>query len=55
MFKCSVEEGRSSGLQILHCRASKGFASRPFGLGLVISKIVVFIEFNRMRCLTDGQ
>ena len=42
MFKWSVEEGRSGGRQILHVRVSKGFASRPFYLGLGISKIVIF-------------
>ena len=42
MFKCSVQEGRSGGWQILHGGVSKGFASRPFYLGLGISKIVIF-------------
>ena len=42
MFKCSVQEGRSGGRQILHVRVSKGFASRPFYLGLGIGKIVNF-------------
>ena len=42
MFKWSVQEGRSGGRQILHVRVSKGFASRPFYLGLGMSKIVIF-------------
>ena len=42
MFKWSVQEGRSGGRQILPVRVSKGFASRPFYLGLGISKIVIF-------------
>ena len=46
MFKWSVEEGRSGGRQILHGRVSMGFASRPFCLGLGISKVVVFAWFE---------
>ena len=46
MFKWSVEEGRSGGRQILHVRVCKGFASRPFYLGLGMSKIVVFAWFE---------
>ena len=54
MFKWSVQEGRSGGRQILHVRVSKGFASRPFYLGLGISKIVIF-TFNFFRIEdTDG-
>ena len=42
MFKCSVQEGRSGGRQILHGRVSKGFGSKPSCLGFGVSKIVVF-------------
>ena len=53
MFKWSVQEGRSGGRQILHVRVSKGFASRPFYLGLGISKIVIFtwLEYGFSFCL----
>ena len=55
MFKWSVEEGRSGGRQILHIRVSKGFASRPFYLGLGISKIVIFtwLECGFLFCLNS--
>ena len=55
MFKWSVQEGRSGGRQILHVRVSKGFASRPFYLGLGISKIVIFtwLECGFSFCLNS--
>ena len=55
MFKWSVQEGRSGGRQILHVGVSKGFASRPFYLGLGISKIVIFtwLECGFSFCLNS--
>ena len=54
MFKWSVQEGRSGGRQILHVRVSKGFASRPFYLGLGISKIVIFTWLECRREVPEG-
>ena len=55
MLKWSVEEGRSGGRQILHVRVCKGFASRPFYLGLGISKVVIFtwLECGFSFCLNS--
>ena len=55
MFKCSVQEVRSDGRQILHVGVSKGFASSPFYLGLGISIIVIFnwLECDFSFCLNS--